>query len=48
MTRLSRLIFIHAEIRFFDKTKCEQAWEWIEEGLSTKFSRGSSSSIRLT
>jgi hypothetical protein len=45
MTRLSRLIFGNAEIRFFDKTKCEQAWEWIEEGLSTKLSRGSSSSI---
>ena len=26
MTRLSRLISVNAEIRFFDKTKCEQAY----------------------
>jgi hypothetical protein len=35
MTRLSRLIFVNAEIRFFHKTECEQAWEWIQEGIST-------------
>ena len=45
MTRPSCLIFVNAEIRFFDRTKCEQGWEWIEEGLSIKLSRDSSSSI---
>ncbi len=38
MTRLSRLILVNAEIRFFDKTECEQAWEWIQKGLSTNLS----------
>ncbi len=45
MTRLLCLIFVNAEIRFFDRTKCEQGWEWTEEGLSTKLSRDPSSSI---
>ena len=35
MTRLSRPIFSNAEIRFFEVTEREKAWEWIEEGLST-------------
>ena len=33
MTRLSRPIFCHAEIRFFEPADREKAWEWIEEGL---------------
>ena len=34
MTRLSRPIFSNAEIRFFDVTARDQAWEWIQEGLA--------------
>ncbi len=32
MTRLSRPIFSNAEIRYFDRSEREKAWEWIEEG----------------
>ncbi len=36
MTRLSRPIFSNAEIRFFDVTARDQAWEWIQEGLASE------------
>ena len=31
LTRLSRPIFFNAEIRFFDSSELETAWEWIHE-----------------
>ena len=34
MTNLSRLVFVHAEMRFFDQSERQTAWEWIKEGLS--------------
>jgi hypothetical protein len=33
LTKLSRPIFFNAEIRFFEQSEREKAWEWIEEGL---------------
>jgi hypothetical protein len=33
MTKLSRLIFSRAEIRFFGIAERDNAWEWINEGL---------------
>ncbi len=33
MTNLSRPIFSRAEIRFFDLSETEKAWEWIKQGL---------------
>ncbi|MGC8643576.1 MAG: STAS/SEC14 domain-containing protein [Isosphaeraceae bacterium] len=33
MTSLSRPIFSRAEIRFFDVSDRDKAWEWIKEGL---------------
>ena len=33
MTKLSRPIFAKAEMRYFDRTETEKAWEWIKEGL---------------
>ena len=30
MTKLSRPIFSNAEVRFFDVTERDQAWEWIQ------------------
>jgi hypothetical protein len=33
LTKLSRPIFIKAEVRFFDQAERAKAWEWIEEGL---------------
>jgi hypothetical protein len=33
LTKLSRPIFINAEVRFFDQAERPKAWEWIEEGL---------------
>ena len=33
MTSLSRPIFARAEIRFFDVSDRDKAWEWIKEGL---------------
>ena len=33
MTKLSRPIFINADVRFFDQAERAKAWEWIEEGL---------------
>ncbi|MGO8901731.1 MAG: STAS/SEC14 domain-containing protein [Isosphaeraceae bacterium] len=36
MTRLSRPIFSNAEIRFFDVTARDHAWEWIQEGLASE------------
>jgi SpoIIAA-like len=38
MTRLSRPIFLNAEIRFFDQSEREKAWEWIQEALSAQLS----------
>ena len=40
MTNLSRLIFFHAEIRFYDIAEREKAWEWINEGLSNSATHG--------
>lgn len=44
MTRLSRPIFVNADIRFFDLTEREQAWEWLREGLPVQISPVSGSS----
>lgn len=33
ITRLARPIFFNAEVRFFNQSATEEAWEWIEEGL---------------
>ena len=34
MTTLSRPIFPNAQLRFFDRSDSEPAWNWIKEGLS--------------
>lgn len=34
ITKLSKLIFSRAEIRFFDIAEREKAWEWINEGAA--------------
>ena len=33
MTRLSRPIFFNAEIRYFDVSEKDKAWEWIKGGM---------------
>lgn len=45
MTRLSRPIFVNAEIRFFDLADRQKAWEWIQAGPGDDSQVGSNQEV---
>ena len=35
MTKMSQTIFRHAQIKYFDQSQSEEAWQWVGEGVES-------------